>query len=65
MRLNTIEILQHGPLKTFDLVSCFLLLVNILKEDKKIEVDALLNFGAIASFIDVDFVEKNKLPLKL
>jgi hypothetical protein len=63
--LNTLDVMQQNPLVTSDPVPCFLLPIKVLKNGMEIEVDALVDSGATASFIDVNFVQKYGLPIKL
>jgi hypothetical protein len=63
--LNTLDVTQQGPLVTSNPVPCFLLPIKVFFKSMEIEVDALVDSGATTSFIDVNFVQKYGLPIKL
>ena len=65
LQLNTLDVIQQSCLVTFDHVPCFLLLIIVLKNGMEITVDALDDIGATISFINVNFVQKYDLPIKL
>lgn len=63
--LNAIEAKQHGPFITSYQGPCFLLPIKVFKNGIEIEVDALIDLGASASFIDINFVQRYGLLIKL
>lgn len=62
--MNTLDVTQQGPYVTSDPVPCFLLPIKVLKNDKEIQVKALVDSGATASFIDLNFVQRYGFPTK-
>jgi hypothetical protein len=65
LQLNSIEISQQGPFVTSGVVQCFVVPIKIYKNNMTINANALIDSGATASFIDFNFIEKYKLPMKL
>lgn len=59
------EVKQQGPLVTFNYVPCFLLPINFFKSGMEIEMDALIDSKATASFSDINFVQSYRLSIKL
>ena len=52
-----------GPIISSEPSTCFIIPLRVKFDDHSIKVSGLLDFGASACFIDIDFVEHHKLPL--
>ena len=62
MRLAN-EAQSTGPILSSEASPCFTIPLRIQFESHSITVNALLDSGASACFIDKDFAERHKLPL--